>query len=166
MKLGGVLSVAWQFQLSVISRLSIGTQFWVFTCALVVCSVLLCTCFVGLVVGTLCWGELGGGDLCGEEHAPFWEARRGPRELRTVARGCAPRAGWPTTRRGAAWGTLGGWTRPRTSAIVEQRTHMTTPISQPRRARRAASVALPVGAALAAAALAVTDNGTEAERAE
>jgi len=36
----------------------------------------------------------------------------------------------------------------------------------PRRARTAASVALPVGAASAAAALAVTDYGTEAERAE
>jgi len=37
---------------------------------------------------------------------------------------------------------------------------------EPRRARPAASVALPVGAASAAAALAVTDYGTEAERAE
>jgi len=37
---------------------------------------------------------------------------------------------------------------------------------EPRRSRTAASVALPVGAASAAAALAVTDYGTEAERAE
>jgi len=37
---------------------------------------------------------------------------------------------------------------------------------EPRRARTAASVALPVGAASAAAALAVTDYGTETERAE
>ena len=37
---------------------------------------------------------------------------------------------------------------------------------EPRRDRPAASVALPVGAASAAAALAVTDDGTEAERAE
>jgi len=37
---------------------------------------------------------------------------------------------------------------------------------KPRRPRTAASVALPVGAALAAAALAVTDSGTEAYRAE
>jgi len=36
----------------------------------------------------------------------------------------------------------------------------------PRRARTAASVALPVGAASAAAALAITDYGTEAERAK
>ena len=67
--------------------------------------------------------------MCGEVHAPFWEVRRGPRALRTEARGCAPRAGFPTTCRGAAWGTLGGWTRPRTSAIVKQRTHLTTPTS-------------------------------------
>jgi len=68
--------------------------------------------------------------MCGEVHAPFWAVRCGPRALRTVARGCAPRAGFPTTRRGAAWGTLGGWARPRTSAIVKQRTHLTTPTSQ------------------------------------
>jgi len=37
------LSIARQFQLSVLTRLSIGNQFWVFTYALVVCSVLLCT---------------------------------------------------------------------------------------------------------------------------
>jgi len=37
---------------------------------------------------------------------------------------------------------------------------------EPRRARTAASVALPVGAASAAAALVITDYGTEAERAE
>jgi len=37
---------------------------------------------------------------------------------------------------------------------------------EPRRSRTAASVALPVGAASAAAALSVMDNGTEAERAE
>jgi len=37
---------------------------------------------------------------------------------------------------------------------------------EPRRSRTAASVALPVGAASAAAALAATDYGTEAERAE
>jgi len=63
-------------------------------------------------------------------HAPFWQVRRGPRALRTVARGCASRAGFPTTRRGAAWGTLGGWTRPRTSDIVKQRTYLNTPTSQ------------------------------------
>jgi len=71
--------------------------------------------------------------LCGEVHAPFWEVRRGPRALRTEARGCAPRAGCPKTCPGAAWGTLGGWTRPRTSAIVKQRTHLTTPTSHRRR---------------------------------
>jgi len=38
-----VLSMAQQFHLSVLTRLSIGTQFWVFTYALVVCFVLVCT---------------------------------------------------------------------------------------------------------------------------
>ena len=37
-----VLSMAQQFHLSVLTRLSIGTQFWVFTYALVVCFVLVC----------------------------------------------------------------------------------------------------------------------------
>jgi len=37
---------------------------------------------------------------------------------------------------------------------------------EPRRSRTAASMALPVGAASAAAALAITDYGTEAERAK
>jgi len=45
---------------------------------------------------------LGGGDLCGEVHAPFGEVRRGPRALRTVTRGCAPRAGFDPS-----WGRLG-----------------------------------------------------------
>jgi len=53
-------------------------------------------------VGTFCWGELGGWDLCGEVHAPFGEVRRGPRAVRTVARGCAPRAGFDPS-----WGRLG-----------------------------------------------------------
>jgi len=38
-----MLSMAQQFHLSVLTRLSIGTQFWVFTYALVVCFVLVCT---------------------------------------------------------------------------------------------------------------------------
>ena len=38
-----LLSMAQQFHLSVLTRLSIGTQFWVFTYALVVCFVLVCT---------------------------------------------------------------------------------------------------------------------------
>jgi len=38
-----LLSMAQQFCLSVLTRLSIGTQFWVFTYALVVCFVLVCT---------------------------------------------------------------------------------------------------------------------------
>ena len=38
-----VLSMAQQFHLSILTRLSIGTQFWVFTYALVVCFVLVCT---------------------------------------------------------------------------------------------------------------------------
>ena len=38
-----VLSMAQQFHLAVLTRLSIGTQFWVFTYALVVCFVLVCT---------------------------------------------------------------------------------------------------------------------------
>jgi len=38
-----MLSMALQFHLSVLTRLSIGTQFWVFIYALVVCFVLVCT---------------------------------------------------------------------------------------------------------------------------
>jgi len=38
-----VLSMAQQLHLSVLTRLSIGTQFWVFTYALVVCFVFVCT---------------------------------------------------------------------------------------------------------------------------
>ena len=38
-----LLSMAQQFHLSILTRLSIGTQFWVFTYALVVCFVLVCT---------------------------------------------------------------------------------------------------------------------------
>jgi len=38
-----VLSMAQQFHLSLLTRLRIGTQFWVFAYALVVCFVLVCT---------------------------------------------------------------------------------------------------------------------------
>ena len=38
-----LLSMAQQFHLSILTRLSIGTQFWVITHALIVCFVLVCT---------------------------------------------------------------------------------------------------------------------------